>query len=329
MKVLVLGPQKHYETYMPDLPITQQVEIVYGKRSLPDEELAALYPDAEVICVDAVRTTTRGLIDNLPNLKMIHSEGVGFDRIDSAAAREKGVYVCNNPGSNAQGVAEHTVMMMLALMRSLLPNHLAMQAGEAKAALKQMVTNPLRELGDCTVGLVGFGHTAKAVAHLLHAFGTHVCYYAPHRRTAEEEAAYNVTYLPLEELRSTCDIISLHCPANAETQNLVDEAFLQGMKPSALLINTARGTLVNTAALRRGLEEGWLFGAGLDTLDQEPVSADHPLVALPPELQSRVVLSPHISGVTTAFYRRGHLNMWQNIAKVAAGERPGTVVNGL
>ena len=77
------------------------------------------------------------------------------------------------------------------------------------------------------------------------------------------------------------------------------------------------------------LEEGWLAGAGLDTLDQEPVSAEHPLVALPPELQSRVVLSPHISGVTTAFYRRGHLNMWQNIAKVAAGQRPDTIVNAL
>ncbi len=138
-----------------------------------------------------------------------------------------------------------------------------------------------------------------------------------------------MTYLPLEELAAACDIVSLHCPANDSTHHLVDDAFLARMKPTALLINTARGDVVDSLALRRALEEGRIAGAGLDTLDQEPAPLDHPLIDLPPQLRERVVLSPHIGGLTTAFYRRGHLHMWQNIQCIAQGQRPDSVVNGL
>ena len=167
------------------------------------------------------------------------------------------------------------------------------------------------------------------MAGLLRAFGAEVCYNAPHRRTLEEEAERGVTYLPLEELAAACDIVSLHCPANDSTHHLVDDAFLARMKPTALLINTARGDVVDSLALRRALEEGRIAGAGLDTLDQEPAPLDHPLIDLPPQLRERVVLSPHIGGLTTAFYRRGHLHMWQNIQCIAQGQRPDSVVNGL
>lgn len=329
MKILIAGLQSRYEQYLPDLPITKQTEMVFCKRSLSDEVFAAAAPEAEVVCVDSMRTTTAALMEAMPNLKLIQCEGVGFDRVDLEYARQRGIYVCNNPGSNAAAVAEQTILLILALTRDLIPGQESMYAGTSNRVLGRVVTSPLRELGDCRVGLVGFGHIAKAVARLLRAFGAEVCYNAPHRRTPEEEAEWGVTYLPLEELAATCDIVSLHCPANASTHHLVDDAFLARMKPTALLINTARGDVVDSVALRRALEEGRIAGAGLDTLDQEPAPLDHPLIDLPPQLRERVVLSPHIGGLTTAFYRRGHLHMWQNIQCIADGQRPDSVVNGL
>ena len=135
--------------------------------------------------------------------------------------------------------------------------------------------------------------------------------------------------LSLEELAETCDIVSLHCAVTDETRNMVDEDFLARMKPTAYLINTARGDLVDNDALARALTEGRIAGAGLDTLAPEPVPADHPLVTLPPEIQRRVILAPHLGGITEASFRRAHAHMWRNAQRLAAGERPDSVVNGL
>ena len=138
-----------------------------------------------------------------------------------------------------------------------------------------------------------------------------------------------MTYLPLEELAETCDIVSLHCAVTDETWHMADDAFLARMKPTAILINTARGDLVDNAALRRALTEGRIAGAGLDTLAPEPVPADHPLVDLPPEVREKVVLAPHLGGITEASFRRAHAHMWRNAERIAAGERPDNIVNGL
>ena len=154
-------------------------------------------------------------------------------------------------------------------------------------------------------------------------------YYTKHRRLPEEEKKYHVTYLPLEELAEKSDIVSLHCAVTEETRNLVDAALLRRMKPTAYLINTARGDLVDNEALRQALLEGRIAGAGLDTLSPEPVPAGHPLTALPPEVQRKVVLAPHLGGITEASFRRAHAHMWRNVEHLAAGERPDNIVNGL
>ena len=187
----------------------------------------------------------------------------------------------------------------------------------------------ITELSACKVGLVGFGDIGRAAAERLAPFGCELYYYTRHRRTPEEERRYGVTYLPLEELAETCDIVSLHCAVTDETRNMVDEDFLARMKPTAYLINTARGDLVDNNALRLALTEGRIAGAGLDTLAPEPVPADHPLVTLPPEIQRRVILAPHLGGITEASFRRAHAHMWRNAQRLAAGERPDSVVNGL
>lgn len=143
------------------------------------------------------------------------------------------------------------------------------------------------ELGERTVGLVGFGDIAQAVARRLRPFGCSLFYYAPHRRPPEVEAGFGISYLPLEALFARCDLISLHCAVTHETRGMVDAALLERVRPGTILINTARGDLLDNLAVRQALIEGRLGGAGFDVLSPEPTPADHPLVDLPPEVRDR------------------------------------------
>ena len=183
------------------------------------------------------------------------------------------------------------------------------------------------ELGKQTVGLIGLGDIGTATARLLRAFGCKLYYYTAHRRPPEVEAALGAAYLPLEELAAQCDILSLHCAVNEQTVHMIDEAFLTHVKPGAILVNTARGQLVDSLAVRRALLEGRLGGIAMDTFDPEPTPADHPLVDLPPEISA--VYSPHLGGITGGSFRRAHRNMWNNLRLLLEGGRPNFVVNGL
>ena len=254
---------------------------------------------------------------------------MAFDRIALSAARERGIYVCNNKGCNAGAVAEQTVLLILMLLRHALEGDEAVRAGRQMEMKERCMVEGITELSACKVGLVGFGDIARAAAERLVPFGCELYYYTKHRRLPEEEKKYHVTYLPLEELAEKSDIVSLHCAVTEETRNLVDAALLRRMKPTAYLINTARGDLVDNEALRQALLEGRIAGAGLDTLSPEPVPAGHPLTALPPEVQRKVVLAPHLGGITEASFRRAHAHMWRNVEHLAAGERPDNIVNGL
>ena len=134
-------------------------------------------------------------------------------------------------------------------------------------------------------------------------------------------------YLPLDELARTCDIVSLHVPVTPETENMVDAAFLASMREDAVLINTARGEIVDQVALAQALEDGTIGAAGLDTLSPEPVAAEHPLALLTGDAANKLVLSPHIGGVTEGMFRRAWTTIWQNVARVAAGEQPINIVS--
>lgn len=329
MKILILGDQARYETYLPNLPFLHQQELVFFPVGTPDEALLRQAPDAEILFADAIAEVSAHLIAGLPKLKLIHSEGVAYDRIDLAAARERGIWVCNNKGCNAGAVAEQAIMLMLMLLRHGLNGDRAVREGRQMEMKRHYMTSGTRELSDCRVGLVGFGDIAKATAERLGPFGCEIYYYSRSRHSREEEENYGACYLSLEELAASCDVVSLHCAVNAETRNLVNGAFLERMKPTAILINTARGDLVDHAALREALAEGKIAGAGLDTLSPEPVPADHPLLTLPPEARDRLVVEPHLGGITTASFRRAHLHMWRNAERVFDGHRPDNIVNGL
>lgn len=329
MKILVVGPQTRYRAYLPDFARQLPVEPVYCPLGQSPAQAAADHPDAEVIFTDPITDTGADVMALLPRLKLIQSEGVAFNRIDLEAARARGIFVCNNKGCNADSVAEHTVMLMLMALRHGITGHNAVREGRQIQMKEAVMTSAAPELGEQAVGLVGLGDIAQAVARRLAPFGCRLYYYAPHRRPAQAEADLGVTYLPLEELAARCGILSLHCAVNDQTRGMVDGALLAKMKPGAILVNTARGDLVDNLALRRALLDGRIGGAALDTIDPEPTPADHPLVDLPEEIRDRVVYSPHLGGITGGSFRRAHANMWNNVRLILERQRPNFVVNGL
>ncbi|MCD7802277.1 MAG: hydroxyacid dehydrogenase [Clostridiales bacterium] len=329
MKILIIASQSRYEKFMPEDGIARRCQLVYRPVGTPDGALLEAAGDAEVILADAIAPVSADLIAQMPNLRLIHSEGAAYDRIDGAAARERDIYVCNNQGANAQAVAEQALLLMLGLLRFVDEGHRAVLEGRQIDLKEAKMVSGITELRDCTVGLVGFGNIARETALLLHAFGASCLYYSPHRKSGETEAQYHVEYCPLDQLLARCDIVSLHSAVTPETVGMMNRETLGRMKPGAYLVNTARGDLVDQQALVQALASGHLGGAGLDTLTPEPVTRDNPLVRFAAEHPGRILFSPHIGGVTTGCFRRMHSRMWNNVAAVAAGERPTCVVNGV
>ena len=216
MKILIFGPKARYDLFLPDFVRDMPVEPVFCGAPAPSLRAAADNPDAEVIFADAITPVSREMMDLLPNLKMIHSEGVAFNAIDIEAAREKGVFVCNNKGCNAASVAEHAVMLMLMALRCGVTGHRAVLAGEQIRFKERFMVSSAPELGEQTVGIIGLGDIGTAAAKLLRPFGCKLYYYTAHRRPPEAEAELGVEYLPLEELAGRCDILSLHCAVNEQ-----------------------------------------------------------------------------------------------------------------
>lgn len=320
MKLLVIGDAQRVEKYLPDLPIVQATERVVAPRGTSDDELLALAGDADAIMADAISSVSARLIAGMPNLRLIHSEGVAYNAIDVAAASDHGIAVCNNAGINASAVAEQTILLMLACLRDFVEGDAAVREGRQIQAKESLMVSGIRELGDCTVGFIGFGAIAQATAYRLANWGCDMLYNKRHRLSVEEESRLNVAFATQDELVRSCDIVSIHVPVTPQTEGLVDEAFLGAMKPNAILINTARGEVIDQEALARALEEGRIAMSGLDVLSPEPVQLDNPLLNLSPDTSRRLVLSPHIGGVTEGMFFRAHRAIWENIARLEKGE---------
>ena len=328
MKILFLSRPEKVERYTGDRSVLEQCELVYASNWAP-EAVPAEGLDAQILVADAIAPVGADLIRRMPNLKMIHSEGVAFNSFDIEEAARRGIYVCNCKGMNAPAVAEQAILLMLGLMKDVVKGDGDVRSGhQMDTKMSHMVNGSLRELGECTVGLVGFGDIARETALRLRPFGCRVLYNASHRHEPAEEAACGVSYAPLDELLASSDIVSLHLPVKQDTLHMCDEAFFDRMKEGALLINTSRGELVDQEALLSSLRSGRLGGAGLDTIEPEPVTEANPLITALRE-GDRILFSPHIGGITARSFYRGYEMIWEDIRKVAAGERPDHIVNGL
>ena len=321
MKIAILLDKDNFDRYAAAERLPADFELGFFGNAVPDEEAVAAF-DPEVIVADPMTPVGESLIRRLEHLKLIQSQGVGFHLFDLAAARSLGIPVCNCAGANAGAVAEQAVLLMLAMLRNVKEfDRMVYEARQAEAK-GRCFRSGIRELRDCHVGILGFGAIGRTTAELLRAFGSRVSYW---NRSPKPDSGFE--YLPFDRLLAECDIVSIHLAVAPETAGIIGERAFSLMKPGSILINTARGEIVDQEALRAAIERGKLMGAGLDTLSPEPVTADHPLLQLPPALRERVLLSPHIGGITEGSFRRYFELIWANVRAVAAGEAPRNIVN--
>ena len=248
--------------------------------------------DADVL-LHVLERVTAAVIEHAPRLRLIQKLGVGVDTIDLEAARARGIAVCNMPGANTRAVAELALLLMLATLRRLCELDRQTRTGRGWTLDSQLVDS-LGELGGRTVGLIGFGAVGKCLTPMLQGIGANVIYTS---RTEADGAP--ARFVPLPSLLSDADVVSLHLPLTPLTRAMIDDGAITSMKPGAILINTARGGLVDYDALYRALVSGHVRGAGLDVYDAEPAKASHPLFQL-----QNVVVTPHVAWLTAETLHR-------------------------
>ena len=247
---------------------------------------------------------------------MVH--GVGYDPVDVTHAAARGIEICNTPVANAWSVAEHAIALLLALAKQTRAADQAVRAG----AFDARYTLRLTELRGRTLGVVGCGRIGRATARIARAgLGMRVCGHSPSADPARLRRLGIEPSASLGELLERADAVSLHLPHRPETRGLIGRAEFARMKPGALLVNTARGALVDHAALLEALAEGRLGGAGLDVFRQEPVPPDDPLLTLP-----NVVLSPHVAGSSDRALEMTALAVAAAVLQAARGRRPRHVI---
>lgn len=274
--------------------------------------------DAEIMILRIFKAP-RKVIEKNKNLKMILRWGAGFDSVDIEAAGERGVVVTNTPGANAPAVSELAVMLMMAVGRKLLCHTESLKNGVWS---KNTFLNQSFCLNHKTVGIVGAGNIGRRTAAAVQAFGANVLYYDAFRLTFEQEKKYGMHYADFKTLLETSDIVSLHIPLTEETHHLIGVEELARMKDGAILINTARGGLVDDHALAGAVKSGKLSGAGLDGVENEPLKADDELLLLPD-----IIVTPHIGGGTADIGDMIIPMLVKDITDFAAGNPVEHVVN--
>jgi phosphoglycerate dehydrogenase-like enzyme len=284
---------------------------------LPPDEQVALSHDADfvilfpgIISEEALRAANK--------LRLIQLVSAGFDTLDLNLCKQLEIPVANNGGTNSTDVAEHTLTLIFAWYRQLSTMDRNVRSGKWGAIDSGVSTYTIHGK---TVGLVGLGNIGRKVAKLLNAFGAKVLYTDALPISGIMERELGVERVTMDELLAQSDVVSVHVPLNQETRGLMGEAQFGKMKPSALLVNTCRGPVVNEAALIKALQNKQIAGAALDVLEKEPPAADNPLFAM-----ENVLLTPHVAGVTRDTWARRGAFIFANLERVWAGEAPQAVI---
>jgi D-3-phosphoglycerate dehydrogenase len=290
-----------------------------GRQCKTPAEAAAAVAQADCV-VTQFAPIDAEVIGAMQKARVIVRYGIGVDNVDLAAARERGIPVCNVPDFCIDEVADHTLAFILAATRNVVPNCLAVRQGEWRLAVPIERMRTLREL---TVGIVGFGRIGRAVAQRLAPFGCRLLAHDPGVGDAAVTAA-GASARPLAALLAESDLITLHCPATAATRRMIDAPAIAAMKPGVMLVNLARGALIDSAALVDGLERGRISAAALDVFDPEPIPPGHPLLAMP-----NVVVAAHISSASPKAVRRLRETVAGIVACCVRGEPLPNIVNGV
>jgi D-3-phosphoglycerate dehydrogenase / 2-oxoglutarate reductase len=324
VKVVVTSDRYGNETHGLELEqelaagVTDLDVTLVGRASTSEDELIRAAQDADALLVSTREAVTRRVLENIPRVKVISRYGVGLDNVDLEAAADAGIVVTHYPGYCTSEVADHALSMILALNRRIVEQDRALREGawvEHGPSTRRILRGPIQPLREQTLGIVGFGRIGQAVAARAKPFNLTIVAADPYI-DPEVMVAAGV------ELLRRSDIVTLHTPLTPETRGLIDAAALALMKQTAVLVNTARGPIIDLPALARALQEEEIAGAALDVVDPEPLPADSPFYQL-----SNVILTPH-----SAYYSERSVDVVRRetlleALQVLRGKRPRTVAN--
>lgn len=292
-------------------------KVIYWQE-LGEKEKKAHLKEAEYFIV-ATYPVTRELLAQSPNVKLVQKAGIGVDTIDLEAAKEKGVYVSNLPGVNAISVAEMTIGLILSLYRKIPFMDQATKEGQW---LMWDYRPEMYEMNGKVHAILGMGNVGKEVAKRSKVFNTQILYYDVFRLSPELEKEHGVTYMKFPNILKEADIVSIHVPLLPETKNWIGAKEVAAMKSTAVLVNVARGQIVDEKVVAKALKSGNLLGAAFDTFAVEPPEKENPLKKCP-----NAILTPHIAGGTRDVLRLSIARSFENIARLKAGELPTCIVN--
>jgi D-3-phosphoglycerate dehydrogenase / 2-oxoglutarate reductase len=284
------------------------------------EQLLPLVADADAVLTQFSPVNAQ-VVAAMKKVRVIVRYGIGVDNVDLEAARERGIPVCNVPDYCIDEVADHTFAFILAVTRQVVPNCLGVRSGQWGLAVPLAQMKTLRDL---TVGVVGFGRIGRAVVLRLLPFGCRIQVFDPAVHQKEIESAGATAASSLDELLPECDVLTLHCPSTAQTRRMVNTARLANMKRGSILINLARGDLVDTQALVAALQDGHLAAAALDVCDPEPIPPNHPLLRMP-----NVIVAAHVASTSSRAVRTLRETAAGLVAKCLRGEALPNIVNGV
>ncbi len=295
-------------------------EVIMHANTRP-EEIIERIRNASFLLTNKIVITAEH-IAAAPKLRYIGTLATGYNQVDIAAAAERGIPVCNVPDYSSHSVVQHVFTLLLALSSQVCSLAASVRRGDwAKSKYFCYWDKPITELHGKSVGIVGFGDIGSKVGYAAHAFGMKVLAYAPRPKPAPSYSPF--AFVDLPELFRQADVITLHCPLTPENSGIINAATLRTMKKTALLINTARGPLVNETDLRDALEQGYIAGAGLDVVSQEPMPDANPL-----RLAPNCIITPHVAWSSVEARARLMQGVYDNIKNLLDG-RPTNVKNAV
>ena len=287
-----------------------------------DSELAQHLAAARALVIPAVGPKLPDELFDGSRIELIQVTGAGIDRLDADAMKAKGIAIANVPGGSSTAIAEYAVSSALALLRRTFLADGELRKGLYVDARRRMVSENLAGLEGLTVGVVGLGVIGMTVAQTFHSLGSRIVYHDPAPRDADAVSRIDAVALPLNELLATADIVTLHVPLLPSTASMLGERELGQMKAGAILINAARGGIVDEAALVQYLANGHLGGAAVDVYSSEPPAEDNPLFTADDEVGRRLLLTPHIAGVTRQAWANLFSSAWDNVEGLLLHDNP-------
>ena len=296
------------------------IELKYVNSELPEDEIVAQCKDAIAILPNGARNLTPQMVEKMPKLKLVQTFSAGTDYLDKTGLAERGVDVANNGGANAVAVAEHAIALMFSVYRKLDVQIESVKKGTWMAGVEGDRLD-FHTLVGKRVGIVGLGRIGSRVAKRLAGWECELVYHDVFDHDDEYLKATGAKRIPFDELLSTSDIITLHVPLERTTRHMMSDREFDLMKPTAVLINTCRGPVVDEAALIRALEGKKIFGAGIDVTEIEPIEASNPLPTM-----TNVVVTPHLATRAIESEYNAAENAVTNAARLARGERPEWIV---